>query len=162
MDQDQRQRTLAWHETLELHELVAFNSIGLVKVKKGLREIQDPQLQTIYQQTIRELEMSLQELLQFYPLAPHPGESSEYRQYGDSFLAGDLLAFAKASVRNYAVAITETATPALREVLLKQLNQSVRGHARIYNYMYQKGLYPSYNLNLLLQNDVNLARRAMS
>ena len=162
MEQEHRQRTLAWHETLELHELVAFKSIGLMKVKKGLREIQDPQLRNIYQQTIRDLETSLQELLRFYPLAPHPGESSEYRQYGDSFLAGDLLAFSKAAVRNYAVAITETATPALREVLLKQLNQSVRCHERIYNYMYQKSLYPSYNLNQILQNDVNLARRALS
>jgi spore coat protein F len=98
---------------------------------------------------------------QFYPSAPHPGESSEYR-ITDSFLAGDLLAFAKTAVRNYAVAITETATPALRAVLQKQLNLAINSHGRIYSYMYANGLYPSYNLSKLLQKDMMLARNAIS
>jgi spore coat protein F len=155
------QTTLAWHETLEIHELVAFQSIGLMKLKMGLNNIQDQNLQRIYLQTIEELEMNLNELLQFYPSAPHPGESSEYR-ITDSFLAGDLLAFAKTAVRNYAVAITETATPALRAVLQKQLNLAINSHGRIYSYMYANGLYHSYNLNKLLQNDMMLARNAIS
>ena len=99
--------------------------------------------------------------LQFYPSAPHPGESSEYR-ITDSFLAGDLLDFVKTAVRNYAVAITETATPALRAVLKKQLNLAINCHGRIYSYMHANGLYPSYNLNELLQNDMMLARNAIS
>jgi spore coat protein F len=161
MNNTYHQTTLAWHETLEMHELVAFQSIGLMKLKMGLNNIQDTNLQRIYLQTIEELKMNLNELLQFYPSAPHPGESSEYR-ITDSFLAGDLLAFAKTAVRNYAVAITETATPALRAVLKKQLNLAVNCHERIYSYMYANGLYPSYNLNELLQNDVMLARNAIS
>lgn len=32
-------RTLAWHETLEMHELVAFQSNGLIKLKKMIREV---------------------------------------------------------------------------------------------------------------------------
>jgi spore coat protein F len=152
---------LAWHETLELHELVAFNSIGLMKLKKGLKDIQDNTLKNIYLQTIKELEISVKELLQFYPRAPHPHQSSEYRN-ADSFLAGDLLAFAKAAVRNYGVAITETATPALRKVLKKQLNQAITCHERIFSYMYNSGLYPSYDLNKLLQNDMMLAKKALS
>jgi spore coat protein F len=153
--------TLAWHESLELHELVAFQSIGLMKLKMGLKKIQDATLRGVYQQTIKEIEMSLQELLQFYPSAPHPGPSSEYR-ITDSFLAGDLLVFAKTTVRNYGVAITETATPALRKVLKKQLNTAIDSHERIFNYMYGKGLYPSYDLNKLLQHDVELAKNALS
>jgi spore coat protein F len=160
MDQ-KHQQTLAWHETLEMHELVAFQAIGLMKIKMGLKSVQDKSLQGIYLQTIKELEMNLNELLQFYPSAPHPGPSSEYR-ITDSFLAGDLLSFSKTAVRNYGVAITETATPALRKVLQKQLNQAVAGHERIYNYMYQNGLYPSYDLNRLLQNDIMLAKNALS
>jgi spore coat protein F len=152
---------LAWHETLELHELVAFNSIGLMKLKRGIKEIQDNNLKGIYQQTIKELEMNVKELLQFYPQAPHPNNSSEYRN-ADSFLAGDLLAFAKTAVRNYGIAITETATPALRGVLKKQLNQAINCHERIFSYMYNNGLYPSYNLNELLQNDMMLAKKALS
>jgi spore coat protein F len=160
MDQ-KHQQTLAWHETLEMHELVAFQAIGLMKIKMGLKNIQDKNLKGIYLQTIKELEMNLNELLQFYPSAPHPGPSSEYR-ITDSFLAGDLLSFSKAAVRNYGVAITETATPALRKVFQKQLNQAIACHERIYNYMYQNGLYPSYNLNKLLQNDLMLAKNALS
>lgn len=152
---------LAWHETLEMHELVAFQSVGLMKLKMGLKNIQDGLLQNIYLQTILELEMNLKELLQFYPFAPHPGRTSEYRIM-DSFLAGDLLAFSKAAVRNYGVAITETATPALRKVLRKHLNKAIYSHERIYNYMHRNGLYPSYNLNKLLQNDINLAKSAIS
>lgn len=155
-------QTLAWHETLELHELVAFSSIGLMKIKKGMKEIKDDALERIYLQTIQDLEKNLHELLAFYPYAPKPGESEEYRMYGDGFFAGDLLAFAKSSVRNYAVAITETATPMLREVLRKQLNGAVKVHERIFNYMYQKGLYPAYDLNKLLENDVKLAKKALA
>lgn len=154
--------TLAWHETLELHEIVAYNSIGLMKLKKCLPKIQDHHLITIYRQTILELETALQELLQFYQLAPHPGSSAEYRQLGDNFFAGDLLAFTKSAVRNYAVAITETATHELRKVFFKQLNTAIIAHERIYQFMYQNSLYPSYDLDKLLQNDVMLARTALS
>ena len=93
-------QTLSWHETLEIHELVAFQAIGLMKLKMGLNNIKDHNLKGIYEQTIKELEMNLKELLQFYPSAPHPGQSSEYR-VTDSFLAGDLLGFSKVAVRNY-------------------------------------------------------------
>jgi spore coat protein F len=154
-------KTLAWHETLEMHELVAFQAIGLMKLKTGLNNVKNPNLQRIYLETIKELEANLKELLQFYSSAPHPGESSDYR-ITDSFLAGDLLAFTKSAVRNYAVAITETATPALRAVLMKQLNLAVNSHERIYSYMYANGLYPSYDLNKLLQNDIKLAKNAIS
>jgi spore coat protein F len=153
--------TLAWHETLDLHELVAYNSIGLMKIKMGLPKINDKQLRGIYQKSISELEMSLRELLEFYPFAPKPGNSNEYRA-DDGFYAGDLLAFKKTAVRNYSVAITETATPQLRKVLKKQINQAIDGHAEIFNYMHSKSMYPSYDLSDILQNDVNLANKALS
>jgi spore coat protein F len=156
----QQPKTLAWHETLELHELVAFSSIGLMKLKKGLRKIQCPTLQSIYVKSIKELDGNIRELLQFYPLAPRDEEYS--RDMDKAYYAGDLLAFSKSAVRNYAVAITETATPELRKVLAKQLQLAVICHARIYNYMYERGYYPSYNLEKLLKNDLNLAHKALS
>lgn len=61
-------QTLVWHETLELHELVAFQSTGLMKLKNGLKAIEDNTLKNIYLQTINELEMNLKELLQFFSL----------------------------------------------------------------------------------------------
>lgn len=31
-------KTLAWHETMELHELIAAQSVGLVKIKKSINQ----------------------------------------------------------------------------------------------------------------------------
>lgn len=156
----ERPSHLAWHETLELHELVAFQSIGLMKLKKSIHEIKDSELRNIYTQTIKGLEENLRELLQFYALAPRE-EEDEARNIDTAFFAGDLLSFAKTAVRNYAIAITETATPALREVLNNQLQKAIRTHTTIFNYMYKKGLYPSYNLERLLQNDIKNANNAL-
>ncbi|MGG1105325.1 spore coat protein CotF [Bacillus subtilis] len=154
-------RTLAWHETLEMHELVAFQSNGLIKLKKMIREIKDPQLRQLYNVSIQGVEQNLRELLPFFPQAPHREDEEEERA-DNPFYSGDLLGFAKTSVRSYAIAITETATPQLRNVLVKQLNAAIQLHAQVYRYMYQHGYYPSYNLSELLKNDVRNANRAIS
>ncbi|OCA91723.1 spore coat protein [Pseudobacillus wudalianchiensis] len=156
------QRHLAWHETMELHELTAFQSIGLMKLKKAFPRITEPELRAIYQQNINSLTGNLRELLQFYRMTPHVGREEEMREDETPFYAGDLLVFLKTAVRNLAIAITETATPALRDVLVKQLNSAIQAHTTIFNYMYKKGYYPAYDLNRLLQNDVALANKAIS
>lgn len=158
---DRRPNHLAWHETLELHELVAFQSVGLIKLKKSIGEIKDRELRSIYNQTIKGLEENLRELLQFFSLAPRDDEASETRTIDSSFFAGDLLAFAKTSVRNYAIAITETATPVLRKTLNRHLQKAIKTHAAIFNYMYQKGFYPAYNLEKLLHHDMKNANNAL-
>ncbi|TYS08975.1 spore coat protein [Bacillus subtilis] len=154
-------RTLAWHETLELHELVAFQAIGLIKLKKMIKEVKDPQLKQLYAVSIQAIEQNLRELLQFFPQAPMPREDEEERA-DNPFYSGDLLVLAKTSVRNYAIAITETATPQLRNVLVKQLNAAIKWHAQVFQYMYQRGYYPAYNLSELLKNDVRNAHKALS
>lgn len=157
-----QQQHLAWHETMEVHELVAFQSIGLMKLKKAYREITDPELKKLYRQAINGLSKNISELLRFYPMAPKPDRYNGNRDDHLPFYSGDLLGLAKTSVRNYAIAITETATPALRNVLTQQLLRAIDTHANIYKYMYEKGYYPSYNLNKLLKNDVNIANKALS
>jgi spore coat protein F len=169
-DYDHKQ-ALAWHETLELHEIVAFQSVGLMKLKHTVNKIDCETLKGIYQQGIRGLEANIKELLPLYGRTPRPGQSSEYRKDAAKmktedmdrmFYAGELLNFAKAGVRNFAVVITETATPALRAVFVKQMQQAIQLHAAIFNYMYERSFYPSYNLDQLLTNDVNLAQKALS
>ncbi|WP_077617620.1 spore coat protein [Bacillus sinesaloumensis] len=157
---DQRQKTLAWHETLELHELVAFQSIGLMKLKDAIGKVKEKELKELYRQTIRDLEANLNELMAFYKMAPR--SEVDERRLDPVFYAGDLLAFAKTSVRNYAIAITETATPQLRNVFSKHLQKAIECHARVFNYMYKHGYYPSYDFEKLLANDVTLARKALS
>jgi spore coat protein F len=156
------QNTLAWHETLELHELVAFQSIGLMKLKMSFRKIMDPELRGIYEKSIQGLETTIHELVQFYPSAPISPTRNEAMNEEFAFFAGDLLAFWKTAVRNYGIAITETATPALRKVLSTHLMKAIHSHERIFRYMYKQGLYPSYDMGQLLTNDLTLAQKALS
>ncbi|WP_027410283.1 spore coat protein [Anoxybacteroides tepidamans] len=165
MDRDVRH--LAWHETLELHELIAFQSNGLMKMKQSVGKVGCPVLKSIYIHTIEGLEMNLRELLPFIPAAPMYGEAREYGEVQESrddnaFYAGDLLGFAKTAVRNYAAAITETATPILRKTFVNHLLKAIETHKKVFQYMNERGYYPAYDLNQLLHNDVRNANKAIS
>ncbi|MCY7769448.1 spore coat protein [Bacillus haynesii] len=153
-------KTLAWHETLELHELIAAQSVGLVKIKKSMKKISDPQLRQLYSVSAKALEQNLRELLPFLPKAPAFQREEERADL--YFDAGDLLVLTKTTVRNYAIAITETATPELRRVFVKQINAAIKLHEQIFYFMYQKGLYPAYNLVELLKGDAMHAQKAIS
>jgi spore coat protein F len=151
---------LAWHETLELHELVAFQSNGLVMLKKTIAEVNDPSLRNLYSQTIQAIQSNLQELIAFYPQAPVKHRHTKDPETG--FFAGSLLGLSKTMVRNYAIAITETATPQLRQILVNQMNTAIQLHANVFYFMYERSYYPSYNLEQLLSNDLQLAKTALS
>lgn len=58
----------------------------------------------------------------------------------DQVIATDFLISAKEGVRNYAVAITETATPELKAVLRAQLNDAIATHDKITAYMIARKL----------------------
>lgn len=153
---------LAWHETLELHELTAYQSNQLTLFKMVLEDVKDPQLHALYLETISAVEMNLKELLQYYPLAPQGTRNSSKEPDLTAFYSGLLLGFAKTAVRSYAIGITETATPKLRETLQKQLNAAIQLHGKIFYFMLERGLYPAYDLNKLLSNDVAAANKALS
>lgn len=152
---------LAWHETLEIHELVAFQSLGLMKLKKTVSEVKDTKLQSLYVTTIKNLEKNIRELLKFYTLAPNPDMGDDFRNLGTGFYAGDLLVLSKTAVKTYAAAITETATPVLRDTLTKHLEKAIQLHSDVFAYMFEHGLYPAYNLEMLLKNDVKNATKAL-
>ncbi|MFP7474248.1 spore coat protein [Niallia taxi] len=65
----------------------------------------------------------------------------------DELITTELLVSAKATVRTYAVALTETASPEVREVLKKQLDKAIDSHAKIANYMMKNGMYYAHDLN---------------
>ncbi|SEI14280.1 spore coat protein F [Halobacillus karajensis] len=153
---------LAWHETLEIHELVAFQSVGLMKIKMAYSEVNDPALKVLYSNAINGLSTNLRDLLKFYPLMPTRKQEDQVRVDQTAFYSGDLLALFKTGIRNYAIAISETATPSLRNVLQQHLNRTIQMHADVYSFMYQRGYYPSYNLTELLENDQDLAKQALS
>ncbi|WP_072332973.1 MULTISPECIES: spore coat protein [unclassified Paenibacillus] len=146
---------------MELHELVAFQTNYLMGFKMNAPHIKNPELKELYMNAIQGLEQNLKELLNYFPLAPVTGMRAMPDDDATAFYAAHLLIFAKTAVRNYAIAITETATPNLRQLLQKQLNQTIKLHGDAYQFMYTRGLYPSYDLNLLLKNDQKNANSAI-
>lgn len=155
-------KTLSWHETLEIHELVSFQAIGLMKLKMAFRKVPEGELKVIYQKAIKDIEKNLNELVEYYPSSPISPGSREPVGSEIAFYAGDLLVLLKTAVRNYGIAITETATPELRKVLVNQMYRVINGHERIFLYMLQHGYYPSYDLGQLLQNDLNNVQKAVN
>ena len=159
----QQHQHLAWHETMELHELTAFQSNQLMHLKIMHHEVKDPQLHALFLETIKSVEQNLRELLQYFPQAPVGTRSvSNMGMDMTAFYGTQLLIFAKTSVRNYSIAITETATPKLRDTLQKQLNAAILLHGRIYRFVHERGYYPSYDLPKLLTDDVKNANKALS
>lgn len=157
-----KQQHLAWHETLELHELAGYQSNALTGMKLNLPNIQDPALKGLYGEAIQGTEQNLRELLPYYASAPRVGMRKETGPDLTAYYAGHLLGFAKTSVRNYAIAITETATPALRDTFQRHLLSAIQLHAKTFAFMYERGLYPAYQLDLLLANDQKMAQNALS
>lgn len=160
MSQEER-RLLAWHETLELHELVAFQSTGLMKLKMSINKVTDAELKELYRKCIHELEANINDLLKFYPNAQGFQSREEDVREDLGFFAADLLALSKTLVRNMGIAITEVATPALRKVLTNHLMTAIRGHERVFNYMHSRGYYPAYDLGQLLGHDMEIAQKAL-
>ncbi|MRX71930.1 spore coat protein [Bacillus lacus] len=79
----------------------------------------------------------------------------------DQAIATDLLIAAKAGVRNYAVAITETATPEVRKILKKQLDQAIDAHEKIAQYMIDNEMYHAYDVKKQIKEDIKKADKAL-
>jgi spore coat protein F len=158
----QNYQQLAWHETLELHELVAFQANSLIQFKKAIKKVQDGELKNLYLEAIEGIQGNLNELLSFYNYGPYPEDHYEMRREEAAFFSGSLLGFTKTSVRSYAIAITETATPALHETFNRHLQKAINLHYKVFTYMYRRGYYSSYDLTKLRMNDVKSAKKALN
>lgn len=80
----------------------------------------------------------------------------------DQVIATDFLIAAKSGVRNYALALTETASPQVREALKNQLNQAIATHEKITNLMISRGWYNAYDMNQQLQMDIQNTDTALN
>ncbi|WP_138416788.1 spore coat protein [Aquibacillus sediminis] len=80
----------------------------------------------------------------------------------DQVIATDILVAAKAEIKNYAVAITETSTPEIRNVLTKQLEDAISFHEQIANYMIENGFYYPKDAAKQLQLDMETAQKALN
>ncbi|RJE86261.1 spore coat protein [Paenibacillus sp. 1011MAR3C5] len=79
----------------------------------------------------------------------------------DEVIAMDLHMNAKSGVRNYAMALTECATPEIKAILAKQLEEAIDAHEMITDYMIQRGLYHPHQMNEQIQLDLQNIQTAM-
>ncbi|MBE5101559.1 spore coat protein [Priestia aryabhattai] len=79
----------------------------------------------------------------------------------DLAIATDLLLSTKNSVRTYAVALTETATPEVRKVLKKQLDEAIELHEKIAQYMIDNEMYHAYDVEEQVNHDIKKADKSL-
>ncbi|WP_027409673.1 spore coat protein [Anoxybacteroides tepidamans] len=79
----------------------------------------------------------------------------------DQIIATDLLIGAKNGIKNYAMAITEAATPEVRNTLKQHLNDAIQFHEQISQYMINKGYYHPTNVQEQLRVDLQAAQQAL-
>jgi similar to spore coat protein len=73
----------------------------------------------------------------------------------DQVVAMDLLIAAKSGVRNYAMAVTESGTPEIKEMLTRHLTEALDMHEQISTYMAEKGWYHAWDTNEQISLDLN-------
>ncbi|PLR89780.1 spore coat protein [Bacillus sp. T33-2] len=80
----------------------------------------------------------------------------------DQVIATDFLFATKSDIKMIARAITESATPEVRETLTQYLNDSIDKHQAVTEYMMGKGFYHPYNLTDQLNLDLRAAKTAQN
>ncbi|BAB04462.1 spore coat protein [Halalkalibacterium halodurans] len=80
----------------------------------------------------------------------------------DQVVATDMLIAAKAGIKNIATAISESATPEVRAALQQQLDQQIRFHGQMTEYMMKNGYYHPYNMEEQVRVDLAAANTALS
>ncbi|MED1788544.1 spore coat protein [Brevibacillus laterosporus] len=58
--------------------------------------------------------------------------------------------------------LTEVATPDVRTILHKQLDDAIATHEKITNYMISKGYYHAYNINEQIKMDMKTAKTTLN
>lgn len=80
----------------------------------------------------------------------------------DQVIATDFLIAAKSGIRNYAMALTETGSPQLREIYKKQLDYTIAAHEAITNYMIKNGYYHAYDIQEQFKVDLKTTDTALN
>ncbi|MCP3809267.1 spore coat protein [Paenibacillus sp. SEL1] len=80
----------------------------------------------------------------------------------DQVIASDLLISAKSGIKSYAIALTESTSSEVRNVLCDQLSKAVNLHEQIFNYMKNNGYYNAYEPDQQIQMDIQNADKALS
>lgn len=79
----------------------------------------------------------------------------------DQVIASDLLIASKSAIKDSAAALTESATPEVRMVLRKHLDDAILQHENVSKYMITNGYYDPYNLQNQISIDQQNASNSM-
>lgn len=90
------------------------------------------------------------------------GSMNQKSTINDQVIATDLLISAKTGVKTYADAITEAATPSVRTMLKRQLDEAIAFQDQVSAYMTKKGWYNAYNVNQQILMDLNQTQQTMN
>ncbi|GAA3729201.1 hypothetical protein GCM10022378_17270 [Salinicoccus jeotgali] len=85
--------------------------------------------------------------MEFDDIMEHTGNKK------DELIVHEMLVSSKSAVRAYSVALTETISPEVRDVLRRQLTQAINQHSRIADYMVEIGAYHPYDLKKQVKQD---------
>jgi similar to spore coat protein len=80
----------------------------------------------------------------------------------EQVIATDLLLGSKSAIQNYAVALTETVTPEVKETLRRHLDIAIDNQEKITNYMVSKGYYHVYNPHEQAKIDMTASDKVMT
>lgn len=84
-----------------------------------------------------------------------------FANLADSTIALDLLLTAKNGVRNYAIALTEVATPEVKALLHSQLELAIASHEAISKLMISKGWLHPYDTDEQFHLDAKSSKTAL-
>ncbi len=79
----------------------------------------------------------------------------------DQTVAADLLSSAKAAVKQLASALTEAATPEVRQTLHSQLNEAVSFQHKVADFVVEKGWYKPYDIETQIQMDLQSSQQKL-
>lgn len=75
----------------------------------------------------------------------------------EQVIATDFLLAAKNGVRNYALAVSEAATPVVKDILRRHLFAAIETHEKIMQFMIDKGYYEVYDPSRQIDIDMKAA-----
>lgn len=80
----------------------------------------------------------------------------------EQIIASDFLTASKAGIKMYAYALTEAATPNVRDILHKHLDVAIQTHEKITNYMISKRYYHPYDPQKQINADLQAIDNVMN
>ena len=79
----------------------------------------------------------------------------------EQVIATDFLVASKSAIKNYAAALAETTTPAVKNALHKQLEDAICTHERISTYMMNHGYYNAFDPQAQMSKDREASETVM-